>query len=208
MGQVLARYRRDEKHPDVAQHERAARDIGHHARAEMDEIVTVDRTREADGADRDDRRALAQARDDEVQRLPAGHERRAGIAHVHEGDESNDEAGSLRAELPAALNHLRHAELRALRRVKRHEDRADQISDEDRNHARNEGLMEYRRRERSGDDGEHVEIGAEPEREQLARLAVPLIERNLVDRMRSMRDLLSLDCNGALPVLASDHAGD
>jgi hypothetical protein len=45
------------------------------------------------------------------------------------------------------------------------------------------GLMEDRRRQRSGDDGQNVQIRSEPEGKQLARLAVPLIEWDLVNRM-------------------------
>jgi len=41
--------------------------------------------------------------------------------------------------------------------------------------------MEDRGRERSGHDRQHVQICAEPEREQLTRLAVSLVERDLVD---------------------------
>ena len=41
--------------------------------------------------------------------------------------------------------------------------------------------MENRGRERTGHDRQHIQICAEPEREQLARLAVSLVERDLVD---------------------------
>ena len=45
------------------------------------------------------------------------------------------------------------------------------------------GLAEERRRERTGDDGQYVDVRAQPEREQVTRLAMPLIERDLVDRV-------------------------
>ena len=86
-------------------------------------------------------------------------------------------------ELPPALHHLRHAEPRALRRVQRHEYGADEVADEDGDDGRQERLAEHRRRERAGDHGQDVDVGAEPEREQMARPAVPLVERDLVDRM-------------------------
>ena len=43
--------------------------------------------------------------------------------------------------------------------------------------------MEDRGSQSPGHDGQHVEIRAEPEGEQLVCLAVPLIERDLVDRV-------------------------
>jgi len=86
-------------------------------------------------------------------------------------------------ELTAALNHLRDAEPRTLGRMECHEDGAGQVPKEYGENRRSKGLMENRRGEGSGHDGEHVEVRAEPEREQLTCLAVPLIERDLVDRV-------------------------
>ena len=60
---------------------------------------------------------------------------------------------------------------------------ADEVADDDGNGAREEGLAEERGRERTRDDGQHVDVGAEPEREQMTCLAVPLVERDLVDRV-------------------------
>ena len=73
----VARHGMDEQDPDVAQQHGAAGDVGHHARAEMDQIVAVDRRREADEADRDDAGALADRGQDGVQRLSARHQARS-----------------------------------------------------------------------------------------------------------------------------------
>jgi hypothetical protein len=43
--------------------------------------------------------------------------------------------------------------------------------------------VEDRGSEGSGHDREHIQIRAEPEREQLPRFAVSLVERDLVDRV-------------------------
>jgi len=149
----------------------------------VDQIVAVYRRCEADHGDGQNARALADCGQDEVQRLTTRHERSSGVSHIHEDDERHHEGGAPRTELTAALNHLRYAEPWALRRMQRHEDRAGQVPDENRDNAREEGLAEDRRREGSGDDGQHIKIGAEPEGEQLACIAMPLIERDLVDGM-------------------------
>jgi hypothetical protein len=67
--------------------------------------------------------------------------------------------------------------------MERHKNRAGQVSDENGEDARKERLAEDRRGERSGDDGEHIQIRTKPKREQLTRVAVPLIERDLIDSM-------------------------
>ena len=118
-----------------------------------------------------------------MHRLPARHEGGGGISHVHESDQRDDEAGTLRSELAAALNHLRHAEPRTLGRVQRHEDRADEVAEQYGDYRGEKGLMEDRGAQSAGDDGQHVQIRTEPEREQLMCLAVPLVERDLVDRV-------------------------
>ena len=145
--------------------------------------MTENRGGEADQGDGDDGRVRAECGNDEVHRLPARYEGGGGISHVHESDQGDDEAGALRAELAAALNHLRHTEARTLSRMQRHEDRADQVAEQYGNHRGEKGLVEDRGAESSGYDGQHVQIRPEPEREQLVGLAVPLVERDLVDRV-------------------------
>ena len=118
-----------------------------------------------------------------MQRLSTRHEGGAAVSHVHECDQDHDEGSAFGAELAAALNHLRHTQTRTLSRMQRHEDRSDQIADQNGDNCRQKRLMEDRRGERPGHYREHVEVGPEPERKQLMRLTVPLIERNLIDRV-------------------------
>jgi len=103
------------------------------------------------------------------------------ISHVHEHHQSNHGGGAPGPELTPALHHLRHAEPRALGRMQRHENRTDEVPDDDGDTARQEGLAEERRRQRAGDDGQYVDVRTQPEREQVTRLPMPLVERDLID---------------------------
>ena len=172
-----------EQDPHVTQQHGAARDVGHHSRTHVDQIMSKDRGRETDEADGDDARRLAGRGQDGVQRLSAGHEGGRRISQVHDDDERDDEGGAERAELTPALHHLRHAESRTLRGMECHENGAHEVPHDDGDAAPEEGLPEYRRGERTGHDGQYVDVGAQPESEQMARLAVPLIERDLIDRV-------------------------
>ena len=71
--------------------------------------------------------------------------------------------------------------MRALRGVERHEDRTEQIAEDDREQRGGERQVEHRGAQRAGRDGEHRQIGAEPQGEQVARAAVALVERDLLD---------------------------
>jgi hypothetical protein len=64
-----------------------------------------------------------------------------------------------------------------------HENSADKVPDDDSNATHQEGLAEERGRKRACDDGQYVDVGAQPEREQVTRFAVPLVERDLVNRV-------------------------
>ncbi len=164
-----------ERETQVAQRDRRAGDVGDRPGARVDQVMSVDRGAEAQCADADQTGAHADRRHDRVHGLTAGHQRGRRVADVHEDHQRDDERGTARAELPAALHHLRDPEPRTLRRVQCHEYRADQVPEHDRDRARQERLVEHRRRERAGHDREHVEIRAEPQREQLPRIAVPLV---------------------------------
>jgi hypothetical protein len=67
--------------------------------------------------------------------------------------------------------------------VQCHENSADEVPDDDSNATDQERLAEERSRKRTGDDGQYVDVGAQPECEQVTRFAMPLVERDLVNRV-------------------------
>src|SRR6185437_2648628 len=84
------------------------------------------------------------------------------------------------AELGSGLDHLRQAELRALRGVERHEAGAEQRAGDD-GDQRPDEVAAADHRERA--DGERGDLGVahEPQRSLAPDLAVPLGERHVVD---------------------------
>ncbi len=183
MGEEIARQRMDEQKPHKRNQQCRAGNVGDRSGADVNQIVAIDRSDEADRSDGDDCRRLAERWHDEVQRLPPGDEGRTAVSDVHERNQDHDKGSAFGAELAAALDHLRHTQAGTLSRMQRHEDRANQIANQDGDNGGPEGLMEEGSRERTGHYGEYVKVRAEPEREQLMRLTVPLIERNLIDRV-------------------------
>ncbi len=116
-----------------------------------------------------------------MQRLAAEHQIRGDEAKVHDDHQGDHEDGAHGTELPAALDHLRHAELGALRGMQRHENAADQIPDENGEDRRNQGQLKPHRRERAGHDGQYHDIRAEPDREEIAGPPMPFVGRNRID---------------------------
>jgi hypothetical protein len=64
-----------------------------------------------------------------------------------------------------------------------HENSADEVPDDDGDATQQERLTEECRRKRACDDSQYVDVGAQPEREQVTRFAVPLVQRDLVNRV-------------------------
>jgi hypothetical protein len=83
------------------------------------------------------------------------------------------------AELGPALDHLRQAELRALCRVERHEQGTDHIAHHDCDKRPHQPQAEHHA-ERAGNHGQNLDVFAEPDREQVPRLATPLAKRDVV----------------------------
>jgi hypothetical protein len=149
----------------------------------VDEVVAEDRHDHADRADDQDARVDADAAGQHVERLPGEHQVRGEEPDVHHHDEHDHDQRPVGAELAAGLHHLRHAEPRPLGAVQRHEDRADQVADHDGDHRQPERQPVNRGGQRPGDHREQHDVRAEPEAEQVTRLAVPLVERNRLDRL-------------------------
>jgi hypothetical protein len=95
-------------------------------------------------------------------------------ADVHDAGNQHHQQGAEGAELRAALDHLRDAHLRALRRVQRHQHAADQMADENRDDAPEQIQVEQLHAQRAGDDGQRRDVAAEPEREQIPDLSVAI----------------------------------
>ncbi len=91
----------------------------------MNQVITIDGRGHAQQGNQDDAGLIADAAGDAVQGLAAEHQIRGDEAQVHDDHQGDHEDGAKGTELPAALNHLGYAELRALRRMQRHEDTAD-----------------------------------------------------------------------------------
>ena len=85
----------------------------------------------------------------------------------------------MEAELGAALDHLRQAEPRSLRGMERHENGSGQIADHDCQQRPPEAEA-GRDPDRSGNDGQYVRAGAEPDEELRPGLSVPFGYRYVV----------------------------
>ena len=131
------------------------------------------RAEEHQGSGRSQRQQLAQRRFDQ-QAIGSNVER------VGKYDRHQRQAGADDAELGPALHHLRNAQVRPLRRVGRHEDRADQVAQGqgDDGPGRRQAIGRGQRPHRHAN---HVEVDRKPDREQAQRRAVALGQRNEVD---------------------------
>ncbi len=102
-------------------------------------------------------------------------------ADVHDAGDQHHQQGAEGAELGAALDHLRNAHLRALRRVQGHQHAADQVADEDGDDAPHQIQVEHLYAEGAGDDGQRRDVATEPESEQVAGFAVTIFGRHVAD---------------------------
>jgi hypothetical protein len=88
----------------------------------------------------------------------------------------------MEAELRPALNHLGNAELWPLRRMQRHEHRAEQIAEQDRQNRPGQRQAEYGAK-RAGHDRRDLHVGAEPDGEEAVDRAVALTGGDMIDAM-------------------------
>ena len=124
----------------------------HHA-AEQDDgppvhrvnhVVAEDRDHQADGGADDDARVDADTAGQLVKGLAAEYQVGGEEADVHRHCDQDDQQRAEVAELGPALDHLGHAEVRALSGVQRHEQRADGVADHDGDQAPHEAEAEDR----------------------------------------------------------------
>ena len=177
--------RRQPVHPDDpygAEQQHAARNVRHHARVGVNEIIAVDGSDDAQYPDERDSRCVRHARHQTCERLAAQHQVRGQESDVHHDHDADDEQRSQRPELTPGLDHLRNAERRALRRVQRHEHGAGEIADREADDGPDERQREHGHRKAARDDGQEHEIRAEPNGEQIAVSPVALIVRYRLDR--------------------------
>ena len=168
---------RDDRH-----HEHDAAQRGEQLIDQVDHVVAEGADGEADERADDDPGVDGHAVDQLVDRLAAEHDIGGDEAEVHDDHHADDEQRAVAAELPAALDHLRDAQVWSLGGVQRHEHRAEQVADDEAEHRPAERQPVDGRGERSGDDREQHDVGAEPQREQVAHPPVTLGIRYLADR--------------------------
>jgi len=153
--------------------------VGEVALEAVDEVVADERHHEGHDGDDDDPEGLA-AVDGRVEGL-AGQDRvedvEAGVLQV--GEEPHEQRSHV-PELRPRLDHLREPELGSLRGVERHEEGPDEGSAHDGDQRPQDvaaaGDADQPDRER-GDLG----VAHEPQRSQIGQLAVPLVQRHVVD---------------------------
>ncbi|MCY1492641.1 hypothetical protein D9M68_264490 [compost metagenome] len=145
----------------------------------------------AEGAD-DDRRRQRHGGGDAVDRLARQDDVGDEEADIDDGGEEHDQQRAVAAELAAALDHLRDAHLRPLGRGQGDEDAAEHMPQHDGQQAPEQVEVEHLDHHGPGDDGQRRDIGAEPEREQVARPAVALGWRHVVDGMVLDQRLLGI----------------
>ncbi|MCY1435702.1 hypothetical protein D9M71_518060 [compost metagenome] len=145
----------------------------------------------AEGAD-DDRHLQRHGGGDAVDRLARQDDVGDEEADIDDGGEEHDQQRAVAAELAAALDHLRDAHLRPLGRGQGDEDAAEHMPQRDGQQAPEQVEVEHLDHHGPGDDGQRRDIGAEPEREQVARPAVALGWRHVVDGMVLDQRLLGI----------------
>jgi hypothetical protein len=99
---------------------------------------------------------------------------RSGEENVRDHDDEQRQTRAEHAELRAALDHLRDAQVRPLCRVPRHEDRPDQVA-QNQADDRPEHAQTCCHAQRADHKGRHLHVGAEPDRKEPAWLAIPFI---------------------------------
>ncbi|MCY1235822.1 hypothetical protein D9M72_484520 [compost metagenome] len=144
----------------------------------VDEPVAENRGDNADNADDDDARVNADARADCGHCFATEHEVCGEEADVHDHHDDHDQQCTEGAELAARLDHLCHAQLRALGGVQRHEDAAHNVADDDAHDRRHKAEAEHCGGESAGHDGHDHDVGAEPDGEEVPSFAVAFVGRD------------------------------
>lgn len=113
--------------------------------------------------DRDEREDADRIGDAEQlrERLPGEHGAACGEADVHQADQHERNHRAVDAELHAARDHLRQAELRPLRAVQCHHGCAQQLTEREADERPGHVAAQHDR-ERAGDDRRHLQVRAEP----------------------------------------------
>jgi hypothetical protein len=177
---LAVRQRPERQRLDEHDHDRDADEHGRHLGRAVHPPVPVDadhhrghREDQDPGRDRD-------PGDDEVQRLGLDDELRRDEPEVQQEHGEEQERRAVEAELAAALDHLRHAQLGALGRVQRDQQRADAGAHRDRDQRPVEAQPEADHHA-AEHDVEDVRVSAQPQRELVPHPAVPLAVRDDVD---------------------------
>ena len=129
--------------------------------------------------------------------LSGEHRAARGKTDVHHADEHERNDRAVQAELHAAGDHLRQAELRTLRAVQRHHRAADDLADEQPDQ-RPEHVAAEHDRKRADDDRRDLQIRAEPQGELAEQTAVALGVGNIVDRAALDQRGVRGECRGVM----------
>src|SRR5450432_588554 len=171
-------------------HERQAEDQRHPSLPSMDPVVAVDgQDKYGHREDRDPSRD-ADGPNQQIHRVRLDDQLSREETEVENDRRGKDEHRAVETELSTALDHLRHAELRALDRVEANEGEPDDDAEDNRD-ARPEHVEPHEDRNTAEHNRKDVCIQAEPESELITDSAVPLLRRDLIDRT-------DLDLAGAL----------
>ena len=164
----------------------------------MDDPVAEDRGDDAHHAEDYDPGVHADPGVDRGHRFAAEDEVGGEEAGVHDHHDENDQQGAEGAELPPRLDHLGDAQLRPLGGMQGHEDAADEVAEDDPDDGGGEVEPEDSGGESAGHDRHDHDVGAEPDGEQVAGLAVPFVQRDGLDGLvlqpGHLLDGLRADC--------------
>ncbi|MNF86772.1 hypothetical protein D3C84_692200 [compost metagenome] len=172
--------------------QRAAHDPGADAVEGVDEAITDHPDgRGAECADENAGRHRNRRRNAD-DRFASQHDVGDEEADVDQRGEEHDQQRAVAAELATALHHLRDAHLRPLGRGQRNEHAAEHMPQHDGQQAPEQVEVEHLDHHGPGDDRQRRDIGAEPEGEQVASLAVAFGGRHVVDGMVLDQRLLGI----------------
>ncbi len=161
-------------------HEHGQQQVGEQALGTVDDVVADRREQRRENADDDDGdRALPVEQSDE--RVGGEHLIEGVVADVGHHRHAPHQQRAEVAELRSRLDHLRQAELRALRRVECHEEGAERAADQHRDRHPRERAAE-RDADDTGGDRRQMRIAREPDRPQVPHLAVAFGQGHVVDR--------------------------
>ncbi|MNJ44925.1 hypothetical protein D3C77_399990 [compost metagenome] len=166
-----------------AQHDAHAQHPGANTVEHMDEAVANDADDPRTQGANDDTYRHRHAVDHAMQRLAGQDDVGSEEADVHHPGNHHHQQCTQGAELGPALDHLRNAHLRALRRMQRHQHAADQMANEDGDDAPDQVQPEQLHAQGAGNNRQRRDVAAEPEGKQISHLSMAILWGHVSDRV-------------------------